>query len=269
MVLNAQAVAPPIPVVNSALTCRQCHVGRMVKLPSGWTCEKCGFAPFGGPPREKVAPPAPVVAREPLPEQVMAADFKSAPAAPPVLFSTAQRPPGSTHMLWADAGSGVRYAVEVPLQLLPPGEPVDVRVLVENQGPYVVRAAFRFLQNGSSPGSQGVRSTTGDLPVGTLLDTSYAIKVPASLDVWKLALLCQPLPPTGAPQNPWKAPDLRPDTAAPPTDLPTTHATVAFRATAHCPRCGRTMRWVPARPPKPRAWVCESCAHRVETGFLD
>lgn len=259
-------------VPTSALNCRKCHVGQLVKRPTGYTCDKCGDMPFAGP-REKVAPPRPVIVREPLPENVKMTDFVNASkpvAGPPqVLFSSLARPPGSTHILWSEAGSGIRFAVEAPLQVLPPGEPVGVRLLVENVGPYVARACLHLVETGRPLESRAEKVTTGDLAVGTVFDASYTVTPPKTAVDWKVSVLCQPTAPQGAPQDPWKAPELLPDPVPLHAHLATAQVAVAIRSTARCPRCENNMRWTPAQPPKARGWVCEACAHRVESGSLN
>ena len=173
-------------------------------------------------------------------------------------------------MIWSEVGSGVHFAAEIPLQVVPPAEPVELRVLVDNQSFYPMVATLRILQNGVETRARGLRATTGDLPGPSVFDATYPLKVPVGETQWKVVVLCQPSPGAGVPQAPWKAPDLQPDTAAPPPPaLPSAQTTVMFRNSPLCPRCEGRMRWSPARSPKPRGWVCEDCAHRVESGMLN
>lgn len=242
-----------------------------MKLATGYTCDRCGDAPFSGA-REKVAPPAPVVVRAAMPEVVMTTDFVSSttpdPGPRPVLCSSREPPAGTTHVLWTEAGAGVRFALEAPLQVLPPGEPVQVRVLIENRGPYVVMVSLLLVQSPKSPGQQPSRVTTGDLPVGSILDASYMVDVPGPTSQCRLSALGQALKPSGVAQDRWRAPELVADMGPPTLGLPSSQATISFRTKARCPRCDGPMRWAPAQPPKARGWVCQDCAHRVETGSL-
>lgn len=245
----------------------------MVKLATGWTCDQCGFAPFSGSPREKVPPPAPLVGTRPRveiedrPRGAMAPERWSGPQ--PVLFPARQPRPGSAHMLWSDAGSGLRFAAEIPLQVLPPGEAVDLRVLVENRGPYITRATLLVLQSGRLPGPNTMKTTVGDLPPGSVFDASYNLEVPLNVQECKVSVFCLPMPPEGNLQDPWKAPELREDNSVNPLrTLPCANASVKFRARAKCPRCESTMTYVRATAERPRAWVCEDCQHRVETGLV-
>lgn len=199
-------------------------------------------------------------------------DFRSAspPSAPPacVLFSANEVRPGTMHMLWIDAGAGVRFAADAPLQVLPPGEPVELRVLVQNLGPYVLPVHLAVdvaTEEGEEEGRQG---STGDLPAGSVLDATYSLALESLAAGCHLSVYCQPLRTTGRMQDPWRPPALFAGNGTPASTMAPAQASVAFRAHPRCPRCNGPMRWVPRQGSRPRAWTCEDCAHRVETGIL-
>lgn len=256
-----------------ALDCRKCHAGQLAKGPQGWVCDHCGFAPFAEGVREKVPAPTPVVVRNPMPEPVRTTDFpsKDRPVAAPVavLFSAAEPRPGGMHLFWTNAGSGVRFAAEIALQVLPPKEPLELRVLIHNPGPYVLSATL-FVQlwlGGSEPRS--FQASTGDLPVGSILDATYTLPGLTVPTGCRVSVSCLPCQPSGRLQNPWQAPQLVPFPGSVAPNLSVALASADVRERVHCPKCEARMRWVPAQGGKPRAWVCEECAHRVDTGILN
>lgn len=193
----------------------------------------------------------------------------SPPQPQAVLFSAQQPRPGSLRMFWTDAGAGVRFAAEVPLQVLPPGEPVEARIIVQNAGGSPTPVRLLVLTDTDGGPKRGGLATTGDLPPGSVLDTTYALTVPANSTRGSVIVHCEPVGSLGRGQDPWQAPALQPVPAAIPRLLPSVRAAFAVRPTPRCPRCTGPMRWCPREPSKARAWVCEDCAHRVEGGILN
>ncbi|MDE1821644.1 MAG: hypothetical protein KGJ23_09550 [Euryarchaeota archaeon] len=261
----------PTDLAANVLACRECHVGTMVKRETGWTCDRCGYAPFADAPREKVPPPAPVGVKEPLPEKVRARDLASPVSLGPVpvLFPANEPRPRSGQLFWADGGVGIRYAAEIPLQVVPPEEPVELRLLAQNSGPYVVGVLMSaVVETDGRSEPRTLQTLSGDLPVGTVLDATYPLPPAPDSTRCQTTVYGRAVVASGRFQDLWKAPALLPR-PGPPEKGPTfAQASAQLRGHARCPRCEGRMRWVPSEGPKPRGWVCVECAHRVETGIL-
>lgn len=260
--------------ISIPLQCKKCQQGQLAKGPQGWSCDHCGYSPFTEGVRERVPPPRPVVApAPPVPEQVRLTDFPGRAATPPaprgVLLADPNAIPRANRLFWNDAGSGVRYALEVPLQVVPPGQALEVRTVVHNQGPYLLSTEMLLRCARGDHSTRAYRVATGDLLVGAILDATYPLHVSSEPTRCELSLLCRACQPTGRLQDPWISPTLTPFTGLVPLNGSHACAVAEVRARSHCPRCESTMRFVSDPGPRPRAWVCEDCAHRVELGSLD
>lgn len=253
---------------SAVLQCPKCKVGKLAKLPAGYTCDQCGFQPFARAPGEREPPPAPLIPR---------ADADSRPYTPAdlatdrparVLFTSQEKRPESMRVQWADAGGGLLYAGRVVLQTLPPGETVPVQLLAWHRGtaPYRLEAFVRLsLPDGTGP---TVRTSTGDLFPDHVLEAVVQVPPPPNADACRVTVVARAGGAVGQPHPPMVPLRVDPVAGDPGVRPTPTDAVVKFTSTPLCPRCENRMVWIPASPKRVRSWACDACGHRVDTGSL-
>ncbi|MDE1835610.1 MAG: hypothetical protein KGJ23_03225 [Euryarchaeota archaeon] len=253
----------------SALRCPKCGTGTLAKLATGWTCEQCGFAPFAGREKEKVPPPSPINPRtvDPAGRPFSASDL-AADAPPKVRFNSLEKRPEALRVQWMPAGAGLRYASRVSLQTVPPGENVPLELLAHNQGPHPLSLEYYVQLTGRSGVVAVSRVYSGDLPPEGVLDATVLLPPPDDPEGCRVSTYCRALPATGRLQPELQPPGVAPVQGSVSLPVQPTDPDVKFLTSVRCPRCENRMAWVPGGPRRARAWVCDACQHRVETGLL-
>ncbi len=170
---------------------------------------------------------------------------------------------------WRPAGGGLRFSRDVPLRVLPPGEPIFVEVMAHNQGTAPVSVSYYIaLTNVNLQGTRLVGESQ-DLSAGSVLDVTHTLAAKLQQGEYSITVFCVPKAPVGRDQDPNVFPTLSPIEGTIPPGLPSLYEILRIREEVTCPNCSGRMLWTPAgMGGRPRAWVCGRCANRVENGVL-
>lgn len=186
-----------------------------------------------------------------------------------VLHEYIERQDVYDHQLWTEAGGGTRFSHNVPLRVLPPGEPITVEMLIHNTAP--VDTATTYYIALTNANLQGTRlcGETGDIPPGLVMDAMHTLAANLSPGDYSLTVFCQPHAAVGRPQDPMIPPTLAPMDGPLAPGLPGLHGVIKVRSEVNCPQCGGNLLWTPAgMGGRPRAWVCGRCGLRLESGTI-
>lgn len=263
----------------------------MLKQPdTGWTCQKCGYAPFS----ERSAPssgsagpisgasllqvnagaatpaPAPVVEPAVAPAPVVAPKpVAPAPPAPKTVFAYSQRQVLYERQMWVEAGKSVRFSRMIPLSVLPPGEPIRMEVMVHNTGAGPIAATYYLAL--TTPNLQGMRlvGETPELPGGQTFDVTQTITTALVPGDYSLTMFCLPHLPTAESGRSTGAPPLKVMDSPIPQGLAGLYSILKVRSSLVCPNCKGNLAWSYDGPGgRPRAWACGKCGYRLESGML-
>jgi hypothetical protein len=252
---------------SNLLKCPKCATGKLAKLPSGYTCDSCGFEPFKRSPQEREPPPAPIVTRREEDRPFTPADL-AVNQPKRVLFTAFDKRPDQMRLAWVAAGGGLRYAHMVPLQTLPPGESVPIRVIAYNQslGPIGIELLLHL--TGNNGAAVDGRTYAGDLPPDHVLEATFQLPPPAQAEECRVSVAGRAVPPTGRPQHPMTTPPVEPLPSGSGIAPTQTDPVVRFMTSCRCPRCENVMVWMPGSARRVRSWCCDACGHRVDSGML-
>ncbi|MDE1881671.1 MAG: hypothetical protein KGI89_14135, partial [Euryarchaeota archaeon] len=222
--------------------------------------------PTGTPPPSTFSPPSDLGG-------VAAPTF--APPAPPVggpsksLFLYVERQALYETLTWRPAGGGVRFSRDIPLRILPPGEPIAVEFFAQNQGAAPLSVTYYVVLTNVNLQGTRLQADSLDIPVGSVLDVTHTLAAKLQPGEYSITVFCVPRAGAGRTQDPASFPALAPVDGTIPPGLPSLYDVIKVREEVPCPSCGGRLLWTPASMGgRPRAWVCGRCAHRVETGIL-
>ena len=185
------------------------------------------------------------------------------------LFLYTERQGVYESLSWRPAGGGMRFSRDVPLSVLPPGEPIFVEVLAHNQVQTPLSVTYYVVLTNVNLQGTRLQAESRDIPPGHVLDVSHTLAANLQPGEYSLTVFCIPKAPVGQPQDPLSYPTLSPIEGAIPPGLPSLYEVLKIREEVPCPSCGGRLLWTPAgMGGRPRAWVCGRCAHRVENGTL-
>lgn len=172
-------------------------------------------------------------------------------------------------LTWVPAGGGLRFSRDIPLRVLPPGEPIHLEVIAHNQGGEPLSVSYYVsLTNANLQGTR-LQGEAQDIPAGSVLDVTHTLAANLMPGDYHITVFCLPRTPTGKNQDPSSFPSLAPVDGPIPTGLPSLYDTLKIREEVPCPSCGGNLLWTPTgMGGKPRAWVCGRCGHRIESGTL-
>ena len=249
---------------------------------TGWTCQKCGYAPFagqGGGPSPDAAPPpsaSPPVPPPPRPAADAAPPPRRPPAVPAVrtVFQYAERQPHYDRQMWVEAGKGLRFSRLVPLSVLPPGEPIKMEIMVHNSGNGPLATTYYLSLTNPNLQSMRLVGESPDLAPNEAFDVTQTITTALLPGDYSLTMFCLPHPPSppqGRPVDSSRTgnPPLRVMDGSIPQGLAGLYNVLKVRTSLVCPTCRGVLLWsYEGAGGRPRAWACGRCGYRLESGML-
>lgn len=199
-----------------------------------------------------------------------ASNFPHNPVAPDKsIYAYADRQSVYDLMPWRPAGGGLRFSRDIPLRTLPPGEPIYVEMMVQNQGSSPLAVTYYlFLTNANLQGTK-LQGESLDIPPGSVLDVSHTLAANLQLGDYAITVFCVPRTTLGRNQDPNSFPTLAPVEGALPSGLPSLYEVLKIRRDVACPNCQGKLQWTPAgMGGRVRAWVCGRCGNRIENGVV-